>query len=107
MVSTHHKLGGGDQIKKECQLKSPADVILFSTADTKTLELYSHLQKIPNDTYTTLSQNLIGRSTLHQILKAGSLISGNNENAALNTIIPYMCMDNGTEIVTLMMTNCE
>ena len=73
----------------------------------KTMELYSHVPKIPNDTYTTLSQNLIGRSTLRQILKAGLLISGNNENAALNTIIPYMWMDNGTEIVTLMMANCE
>ena len=87
-------------------MKSPAVIIMFST-DMKTLEFYSHVLKIPNDTYTTLSQNLIGRSTLRQILKVGLLISGNNEKAALNTIIPYMCMDNGTEIVTIMMTNCE
>ena len=73
----------------------------------KTLELYSHVLKIPTDANTTLSQNLIGRSTLRQILKAGLLISGNNEKAALNTIIPYMYMDNGNEIVTIMMTNCE
>ena len=73
----------------------------------KTVELYSHVLKIPNDTYTTLSQNLIGRSTLRQILKAGLLILGKTEKAALNTIIPNMYMDNGTEIGTMMMTNCE
>ena len=104
MVSTFYKLGGSN--KKECKLKSPAVIIMFST-DMKKLELYSHVLKIPNDTYTTLSQNLIGRSTLRQILKAGLLILGKTEKAALNTIIPNMYMDNGTEIVIMMMTNCE
>ena len=43
-----------------------------------TLELASIVLEIPNDAYTTLSQNLIGCSTLSQ-----------NEKATLNIKMPY------------------
>ena len=43
-----------------------------------TLELSAIVLEIPNDAYTTLSQNLIGCSTLSQ-----------NEKATLNIKMPY------------------
>ena len=46
--------------------------------------------EIPNDAYTTLSQNLIGCSTLRQeYQQADWLIVQNNEKATLNINMPY------------------
>ena len=50
-----------------------------------TLELAAIVLEIPNDAYTTLSQSLIGCSTLSQnVLQADWLILKNNEKATLN-----------------------
>ena len=56
------------------------------------LELSSYVLEIPNDAYTTLSQNLIGCLTL--ILEYCKLIGWygkleNNENATLHANVPY------------------
>ena len=50
-----------------------------------TLEFSSYLLEIPNDAYTTLSQNLIGCSTLSQ----DWLTLENNEKATLNIFMSY------------------
>ena len=55
-----------------------------------TLELSVLVLEIPNDAYTTLSQNLIGCSTLRQgYQQADWLIVPNNEKATSNINMPY------------------
>ena len=55
------------------------------------LKLSSYELEFPNDAYTTLSQNLIGYSTLRSkvLQAAGWLILQNNEKATLHIYIPY------------------
>ena len=50
------------------------------------LEFSSHVLKIANDAYTTLSQNLIGCSTLSQ-MRCNWLILQSNAKAILNIFL--------------------
>ena len=56
------------------------------------LELSSIVLEIPNGGYTTLSQNLIGCSTLSQsrVMQVDWLTLENNEKATLNIDTPYL-----------------
>ena len=55
-----------------------------------TSELSTYVLKIPNNAYTTLSQNLIGCSTLsHEYCKADWMTLKNNAKETLNMETPY------------------